>query len=164
MGAMNKDLWTKSIYDGVCPEWPCPTCRAGVLALEKDPLKHAATANSMRDPNEEWFGAEHVVHSFTAWAACTNQNCGEKFALAGTGGVEEFYAEDGGSQYVDVFYLRHCHPTLHMISVSENCPEAVRDALNSVYALYWTDRPSTAGADSHRRRTLAGASSVMRAN
>lgn len=142
---MNKDLWKRSIVEGACPEWPCPACKAGVLQLEKDSLKHAATASSMKGRNEEWWGPENVVYSFTAWSVCSNQNCGERFALAGTGGVEECYGEDGDSEYIDVFQLGHCRPTLHMISVSGNCPAAVREALDAAYALYWIDRPSTAG-------------------
>ncbi|MBA3774623.1 MAG: DUF4145 domain-containing protein [Ramlibacter sp.] len=142
---MNKDLWKQSFEDGACPEWPCPACHAGVLVLEKGSLRHAATDASMRDRDEEWWGPEHVVYSFTAWAACSNQSCGEKFALTGTGGLEEYYGDDGDSEYADVFHLRHCHPTLHMIAVSDNCPEALRDALNAAFSLFWIDRPSAAG-------------------
>lgn len=142
---MNKNLWKGYITEDGCPEWSCPTCKAGVLVLEKGSFKSASTKNSMEHSGEEWWGLEHVVLTCTAWAICSNQKCGERFALAGRGGVEENWDEDAGKQYEEIFQLRYCHPTLDLISVSENCPEAVREALSAAYVLFWVDRPSAAG-------------------
>lgn len=142
---MNKNLWKRAIANGTCPEWPCPTCKAGVLVLSKDSLKQAPTKKSLAGQDEEWWGPDHVVMSFTAWATCSNHACGEKFCLAGIGGVEVEPDENGNTTYVDVFNLKFCHPVLPIISMSDNCPEAVREALNVAFALYWTDRPSAAG-------------------
>lgn len=142
---MDKNLWKLALTHQKCPEWPCPTCKAGVLVLEQGSLKEANTKKSMAGQDEEWWGPENVIMSFTAWATCSNQACGERFALAGTGGVEVEPDEDWNAQYVDVFQLKFCHPVLSLIAVSENCPDAVRQALIAAFAMYWTDRPSAAG-------------------
>lgn len=113
--------------------------------LDKESLKEAATKESLGGQDEEWWGPEHVVYSFTAWATCSNHGCADKFALAGTGSVEVEPDENWNANYVDVFELKYCHPILPIISVSANCPEAVRAALKAAFGLYWVDRPSTAG-------------------
>lgn len=59
--------------------------------------------------------------------------------------MEEYPDDDWNSAYQDVFQLRYSHPTLELIAVSDNCPEAVKEALRAAYALFWIDGPSTAG-------------------
>jgi hypothetical protein len=144
-GRMEKNLWKTSVTHDRCPDWPCPTCKAGVLVLEKGSLKEANTKKSMTDQNEGWWGPEHVVMSFTAWATCSNEACGERFALAGIGGVEVEPDDHGNAEYVEVFQLKFCHPVLSLISVSTNCPDTVRQALIAAFSTFWTDRPSAAG-------------------
>jgi hypothetical protein len=140
---MDKNLWKSRINDAACPMWPCSTCRAGVLQLDKGSLRHTTTNKSMAEQNEDWWGPEHVVMSFTAWAKCST--CGESFALAGTGSVEVVQDENFDTDYIDVFDLKYCHPTLNIIPLSNNWPDGVRDALVAAFSLYWTDRPSAAG-------------------
>jgi hypothetical protein len=141
---MNKDLWKRSVTAHGCPDWPCPVCNAGLLVLDKGTLVSVATKASMRDSHEDWWGLEHVILSFTAWAECSNKTCGERFSLAGRGSVEEDPDEYGERQHVEVFDLKYCQPTLRIIAWSENCPEAVVDALHAACALYWIDGPAAA--------------------
>lgn len=140
---MDKEIWKTRFFADSCPPWPCPTCKKGVLILEDGSLKHTNTKKSMEYQDEEWWGPEHVVMSFTAWAKCTT--CGEKFALSGTGGVEVVPDDQWNAEYIDVFNLEFCHPHLNLISVSENCPEKVRVALCAAFKLFFSDRPSAAG-------------------
>ena len=140
---MDKDLWKSYLTNEQCPKWPCSNCNAGVLQLDKGTVIQANTKESMAHSDEDWWGPEHVVMSFTGWATCTT--CGEKYALAGTGGVEVVPDEEMNADYVDVFALKYCHPTLNLINVSSNCPEGVQKALTAAFALFWTDRPSAAG-------------------
>lgn len=142
---MNSNVWKGYITEHGCPDWPCPMCKTGVLVLEAGSLKSEAMKASMKDSAEDWWGPEQVVLSFTAWATCSNSKCGERFALSGKGGVEEDWEADTPNRFYEVFTLRHCHPTLEIISVSENCPWPVREALLAAYKLYWVDAPSTAG-------------------
>lgn len=140
---MEKNLWKSSLTNDWCPKWPCSTCNAGILQLDKGSVKQTNTNKSMAEQAEDWWGPEHVVMSFTAWATCTT--CGEKYALAGTGSVEVIPDEQMNTDYVDVFEPKYCHPTLNLISVSGNCPDGVQKALKAAFTLFWTDRPSAAG-------------------
>lgn len=99
----------------------------------------------MRDQDEDWWGAEHVVISFTAWAECSNKACAEKFALSGTGGVDAYPDEDWNTVYAEAYEIRHCHPPLQLIRLPSKCPEIVKLALMAAFSLYWIDRPSSAG-------------------
>jgi hypothetical protein len=142
---MNKSLWNAWFTDQSCPAWPCPSCKAGVLVLTNGSLKQTATQESFAHQDEDWWGPDQVVYSFTAWAQCSNKNCNEEFALSGVGGVEQVPDENYNSNYVDYFQIRHCHPTLEIITLPKNCPDLVRDAVNAAFCVYWQDRPSSAG-------------------
>lgn len=145
ISAMDSNLWNSWFSENSCPAWPCPSCKAGVLALTPKTFKQSATRDSFEHQDEDWWGPDQVVYSFTAWAECSNKNCGEQFALSGVGGVEQVPDENNSSDYVDFFQIRHCHPTLEIIALPKNCPDPVRQALNAAFALYWQDRPSSAG-------------------
>lgn len=97
----------------------------------------------MAGREEDWWGPENVEYSFTAWAYC--KSCGEKVALAGTGGVEQEYDEHGDVDYLNLFQLRYCHPTLQLIQLPKMCPPTIDVALQASFGLYWSDRPSSAG-------------------
>ncbi|WP_341919462.1 DUF4145 domain-containing protein [Polaromonas sp. YR568] len=140
---MNKVFWTTWFTEEACPAWPCPSCHAGSLALKPATFTQTATKESFADQEEQWWGPENVVYSFTAWAAC--KNCSEEFALSGIGGVEQVPDDAHSSAYVDFYQIRHCHPTLELISLPAKCPNLVREALAAAFALYWLDRPSSAG-------------------
>ncbi|MEJ8821551.1 DUF4145 domain-containing protein [Variovorax humicola] len=142
---MNKEIWKRSIWDQKCPPWPCPSCSAGVVAVEPGSFKHAPTKASIAESAEDWWGPENVVHSFVAWGMCSNALCSEAFSLAGTGTVEIVPDEQGGADYEDAFELRYCHPTLRLITLPKQCPDSVAEALTFAFSLYWVDRPAAAG-------------------
>jgi hypothetical protein len=142
---MNKQLWKSAISDGLCPQWPCPSCKAGVLTLTPGSLQQKSTKSSFLHQGEDWWGPEYIELLFTAWATCSNNLCNETFALSGRGGVEQVPDEDYNSSYEDYFRPLHCHPTLELIRLPANCPEHVEKALKAAFALYWVDRPSSAG-------------------
>lgn len=140
---MDNALWTSWFTEKRCPAWPCPSCKAGSLALKADTFTQTATNDSFAHQEEDWWGPENVVYSFTAWASC--KNCAEEFSMSGIGGVEQVPDENDNSSYVDFYQIRHCHPTLELISLPKNCPDPVRKALAAAFSLYWLDRPSSAG-------------------
>jgi hypothetical protein len=142
---MEKEIWKRLIWEEKCPPWPCPSCGAGVVAVVPGSFKQAPTKASIADSNEDWWGAENVVYSFGAWGKCSNALCSEGFCLSGTGTVEVGPDEQGNAQYEDAFQLRYCHPTLQLIRLPKQCPQAVADSLSYAFSLYWVDRPATAG-------------------
>ena len=142
---MQKEIWKSSIGDEKCPPWPCPSCGAGVVTIEPGSFKHAPTKASLADSDEDWWGPENVVHSFVAWGKCSNASCAEGFSLSGTGSVEVGPDEQGSPEYQDYFELRYCHPSLRLIDLPKQCPQGVSDSLAYAFALYWVDRPATAG-------------------
>lgn len=144
---MDKQLWNRPFHKDACPPWPCPVCNSGVLILMPEALREHATIESMRGHNEDWWGPENVVLSFTAWAECSNKKCAEEFAISGTGFVDQVPIGDDmqQSEYVDFFTPRHVQPALHLCTLPTNCPDEVRLALEAAFGLYWQSKPATAG-------------------
>lgn len=141
---MDKDLWLKKITEKSCPPWPCPTCGAGVLVLDKPSFRREDTQASMRDKDEDWWDHEHVVISFNAWAECSNQACKERVALGGSGGVFVYPDENWNTVYGEDFQLRYAHPPLQIIQTPAGTPRELDLAISSSFQLFWLDRAAAA--------------------
>lgn len=144
---MEKSLWNRAFTSSGCPPWPCPVCQKGVLTLMPDLFREQTTKDSMRDSNEDWWGFEHVVLSFSAWAECSNKKCEEQFTISGRGYVDQVPTDEHMQdyEYVNFFVPHHVFPTLHLCSLPEDCSEEIAKPMKAAFALYWQNKPASAG-------------------
>lgn len=142
---MNRSLWTRSLNKQYCPPWPCPICRTGSLRLVQGSLVYEETIESVRSHSDEAFEPEWIEYSFTAWAQCTHARCEQKFALAGTGGVEPEYQEDGDWDWEDFFSPLFCYPMPHIIEIPSKCPGDISAELLAAFCLFWSTPAACAG-------------------
>lgn len=144
---MDKTLWNRGFTEAACPPWPCPTCGSGVVALQPKLLREQMTKESTKHQEEEWWGFEHVVLSFSAWGECTNKQCGEQFVISGDGYVDQVPIDDEMSdyEYMNFFTPRFVWPTLRLCTLPENCPQEVADSMHAAFALFWQSKPASAG-------------------
>ncbi len=142
---MNRDLWNGTLSRTDCPAWPCPVCRTGTLALLPKSLASEETITSVRLHQDANFDPDWIEYSFTAWAHCTNARCKQKFAIAGFGGVSPEQQPDGDLDWEDFFKPLLCHPTLHIISIPEKCPDDIREELLAAFRVFWAHPMACAG-------------------
>lgn len=143
---MDRDLWTDSVYKLHCPPWPCTACTVGKATLRLSSLQFIETEASRRQHDEDYWGPEDIEYQFIAWADCTNQPCKHAFTMAGLGGIEQQYdPQTDESVWVEWFRPTHVHPAPQMISMPNQCPRDLKDALSAAFSLYWVDAEACAG-------------------
>ncbi|MFA6562247.1 MAG: DUF4145 domain-containing protein [Verrucomicrobiia bacterium] len=118
------------------------------------------TVWSKRARNHEEWDPDWITFSFTAWVKCDNSACGEEVAVAGDGGIETDYDDEGaGSFHAEYCSPRFCSPMPDIIEIPGNCPPKVASELRVAFALFWSD-PS--GAANHIRVALEALMSHLR--
>ncbi|MFH0958825.1 MAG: hypothetical protein V1897_09000, partial [Pseudomonadota bacterium] len=141
---MKRSLWTRTLSNALCPPWPCPICRSGIVSLVQESLTHRETVKSIRTHGHENWDPDWIEYTFTAWCECQNPTCRQAFAIAGTGGVRQNYEPDGG-EWEDYFSPMMCLPMPEMIDLPAKCPQYVQDELRAAYALFWPNQSACAG-------------------
>lgn len=137
---MRRELWTNSLGAGHCPPWPCPVCKRGIARLRADSLIYEETAESKREHHEDYWGPEHIVFAFTAWADCSEDICKQSFAISGTGSVGQFIDDVRDTvEWYEEFVPHSIFPAPHIIEAPENCPATIRELLEQSFSLYWGD-------------------------
>jgi len=130
-----------------CPPWPCPICRKGTLALVSKSLVCQETTKSKLERslrNEDW-EPDWIHYNFTAWAECRHPTCGQRFAIAGRGSIEQNYDPEAAEQWVEYFAPFMCHPMPDMIELPSKCPAEVRDELRGAFSIFWLHGAACAG-------------------
>ncbi|WP_158540988.1 DUF4145 domain-containing protein [Thiomonas sp. X19] len=142
---MKRHFWKSSLSDKSCPAWNCIACAPGILRLQSDLFKYEETRESKQSRGDEAFDASWIEYSFTAWAKCDNEKCGQQYAISGSGGVEPRYTAEDDWDYFDCFEPTSIHPTLPIINVPKKSPTDVKDALSEAFKLYWASTEACAG-------------------
>ncbi len=142
---MKRYLWNSSLSEKSCPAWKCIACGPGVLRLQSDLFKYEETRESKQSHDDEGFDASWIEYSFTAWAKCNNEKCGQQYAISGSGGVEPRYTAEDDWDYFEYFDPASIHPTLPIIDVPAKSPADVKDALSKAFKLYWASTEACAG-------------------
>ena len=144
---MQRFLWETTLTKSSCPPWPCAKCKKGVLRLQLDSFAFEETTDSRRWHNSEDWGPEHIEFTFMTWANCSNENCKERYAIAGNGGIEPEYTgdEDGSTEWVNYFAPKFIYPPLSMIDLPAKCPKQVKSLLSDAFACYWSQPEACAG-------------------
>jgi hypothetical protein len=142
---MDRRMWIQSITKDYCPPWPCPVCKRGHFRLVANSLASEETVQSRRAHSSDGWAPEWINYGFTAWAQCSNNTCGQKFALAGEGGVSpEFTGNNGDWEWADYFKPFFCQPMPEIIQLPAKCPEAVSKPLRVAFSLFWANPSSCA--------------------
>lgn len=142
---VDRDLTQAKISNEKAPPWKCPSCRGGILRLDRDSLRFDRTSIAHAESKEDYFGPEHDATRFVALLKCDSRECLETAAVAGTGEVRE--APDWEAQkmnYYEEFTPTYLAPSPRLISVPDDCPAPVVVQLNLAFVASWGD-PSGAG-------------------
>ena len=128
--------------------WQCPTC--GKNLLTKDKIEEAETADSFQYKQEEGYGPETYVGRFTGLLKCTNPQCMEHVAVAGTFTVSEddYYDDNWEAQksYTHHYAPTFMEPAPHLFPIPKESPPEVEGTLLRAFGLFWTDHGATANA------------------
>lgn len=118
-------------------DWPCPECGQLTLEIEKESFRHAATAETQKDRDEEWFEPDMTRFIFSCIARCSRASCGEVVACQGTGGVEE---NEELSKAVEQYYLwfrpLSFLPALPPFQLPHKCPEKIAAPLTGAFSVF----------------------------
>ncbi len=144
--SFDREPWLATFTERSIPPWPCPVCRDGKLALEKDTLLTRESAESKKDREnypEHW--EPHWVYGhFIALFQCTRADCLSSVTVCGDYRVEHEYAEDGQDLYEEICTPTYFNPALPMLRLPRGCTDAVARELTKAWGFYWSDPSSAA--------------------
>lgn len=130
------------------PNWQCPSCGSASLNLKPEDFRVYDSAETARSKSEDWFDADFVKYRFSATLQCANLRCKEVVAVVGAGEVEmeNIPDEKGGwdANYRDCFTPKFFEPFLVPISIPENTPIDVRNALYAAFSIIFSNRDAAA--------------------
>lgn len=136
---MDRSLWNQSFGEHALPEWLCPVCHKGHTQLVPKSLRFEENVESRRQHDDEGWDPDWIEYTFTAWGQCSYARCKQLFSIAGTGGVGQYSTEDGDEETYSYFSPKYCNPMPDLIAMPPKCPETVRNALRTAFALYWNN-------------------------
>jgi hypothetical protein len=143
---MDESLFEKSFTIGNVPHWNCPTCRKGILRLNKADFFAEYDADTEVGRHHPSFDYEYTTYVFHAFLRCNL--CPEKVAFGGKGYVTQDYDEDSprGWSYFEYYSPRFFCPPLLLIDLSneELVPSDVLTAVFKACELFWTDLDTSA--------------------
>ena len=126
--------------------WTCPTCELGTLLVVKGSLKKDERQSSRDHSHTQWEPG-WIEYVYSCLFRCSNSTCKETVSSTGIGTVNESgYLNDEESWvevYRDVFTPKFFEPHLKLIRIPDSCPDAVRQALNDSFRLFFA-APSSA--------------------
>ena len=103
------------------------------------------TAASKGARSDDNWDPEWKEYTFTAWAECRHPACKQRFAIAGTGGVETDQDENGAIGWANYFSPKACYPMPDMFEFPAKCPDDVKGELRAAFAMFWAHRRACAG-------------------
>ena len=125
---------------------PCPNCHQYKLNVGEKNLKYSETRESS-ESRIEYGGSPFADYLFSVSGCC--RRCREAVTLCGTASEEERQEQVSEEEYeqymVSTITPLFIYPPPHLFSIPSNCPETVKKALISVFALYWCDIDACAG-------------------
>lgn len=143
---VDRALWKRPIVGGIAPPWPCPTCLQGKLAIKRDTLHSAETAESRSSDHDEGFDVRQIGTMFSALLEC--RKCKEIVACCGDGGfdVDEWQDEEGEFHTTDYpwFFPRYFTKPLRLFNPPEKVPLAIRKTLDRSFMLFFADHCAAA--------------------
>jgi hypothetical protein len=152
---MDRKLFKVPFRENHAPNWLCPRCDVGLLRMEPETFFRVESEDSKRMKEHDAWDPEWIRYRFSSMLACTNDQCGDHVALVGTGDVsiDVIFQGDGEpeQEWADFFTPKFFEPPLKLISIPEDCPEAVRAPLTESFRLVFS---SPAAASNSTRIAL----------
>lgn len=143
---MNREIWKNRHFNHDNPKnYPCPTCKIGVLNLNGILTKITPRGKDMEYYNYDQ-GIEHV---FSGILQCKNADCKELISISGQCLKDIVYGkelpdgqlvEDRFSQY----YPKYFFPNLKIFDLPEEIPSNVLEQINLSFSNYFDDLSSCA--------------------
>jgi hypothetical protein len=149
------------------PNWSCPVCRAGTLALVQNSLTNQETAASRREHDHDAWEPDWIRSVFACVFRCNNDKCLEPVACSGFGQVDRFsYEDEDGWEEVTEEQLtpHYFHPPLVMMDIPTKCPEKVASRLAESFALFFADAGAALNSVRSSVEALMTAMGVKRFN
>ena len=88
-----------------------------------------------------------IEYVYSCLLVCTNDQCGEVVASTGVGSVKSYVYEDeagkSSEEYDELFRPQYFEPYLALLTIPEECPEAVSGPLRESFRLFFSS-PSAA--------------------
>lgn len=145
---MNINRTWFNFYRDDIPHWPCPACGSASLNLLPELFNVHESSETEKSKEEDWFDADYVRYRFSATLQCANLRCKEVVAVVGSGEVEtENIPDEEGrwdTSYRDCFSPKFFEPFLIPISIPENTPIDVRNALYAAFSIIFANRDAAA--------------------
>ena len=148
--AFVRHLWTQAISKHHAPAWPCPSCRKGVLRLQKNSLISHETVASKLQREEDYWDPEFYESAFSCWLKCSVAGCGQDVVVSGYGGIEEYYVQgdediDDHVGHDEYYTPKLMVPMSHMFDIPTDCPKELSRQLRAAFSLYWHDKDAASG-------------------
>jgi len=142
---VKRHLWSQNLTATYCPAWPCPRCKTGTLALDKQSFRCEETVGSKKEHSVPEWEPEWVRYVFSTWAKCQTPACGEAVAISGTGSMRSAMEDDGNVTWEDYFSPLFCFPMPPIIDIPQKCPQKIREELGAAFGAFWSLPASCAG-------------------
>lgn len=142
---MKRDLWTTKLTEKETPEWSCPDCKTGTLALDTKSFVSEEPPKSVQAHDHAGWDPDWIQYSFSAWLSCGNAKCGLRVALIGKGGVEAV-VYDEGMNWEALYSPLYAYPMPDVFDLPINCPDNVAAPLRRSFAALWSEPSSAANS------------------
>ena len=141
---VDRRLWQRRLAKTYAPSWPCPTCRKGVLRLDRESMASRDTAETRRGRRREDWTPELDMGRFIAFLVCDNKPCAEVVTVTGRTFPYAVLGPENEMEYDEEFVPVLMDPPAPFIDIPEPCPTDARRELIAAFRLVWVD-PNAAG-------------------
>lgn len=137
---MDRVAYKQKFSDRHTPEWHCPACKRGQLALQPKSLIFQETLESLAEQNYEGWEPEWVSYVFSCMFVCSNAGCQEHVACSGRGNLEraDYQDEDGWHEETTAYFTPlYFQPSLILMDIPDNCALDVSKHLHQSFELFF---------------------------
>lgn len=148
---IDRVLWTKTFTQSDPPNWQCPTCGIGSLAVVEGSLHIEETRSSLDDRDHLAWEPDWIRQRFVALLRCSRRQCADVVAVAGDTVSEEYYEPDPSNPYSYIDHgietrlrAKYVSPAPALFRLPPATPQTVREEIISAFGLFWTDHGACA--------------------
>lgn len=146
---VDRNLWRSAYEVDDFPAFACPTCRAGRLRANEDPVIKEPTYSIAGREGDAYWEVGFEVERFWLSLICDNAKCGEVATVSGDSNWDEQYdEEEGGTISRQLLKPRAFFPAPWLIDMPDNVPPEVVESIMLASAHFWSDK----GASANRLR------------
>lgn len=146
--AVRRNDWQTAFT--VWPRFPCPTCRVGILRINKASIVEQETRDSKREHQLEEWEPDWIEGRFIGQLICQNPACKDHAFVCGRTGLSlEMVFDANGNpdqDYVKRYEPKYFEPALPVFPIVKECPAEVTEQLENAFSLMWLDHGSCANS------------------